>query len=119
MPGRYTREGDVMPLLAAADDQFVIAAPGDEVAVSFIDTLAPLAEGWKRTFLLYAVGYSKEMNLHSSSPDVLEPLPFRGMSSYPYSSAEHYPDTPEHRRYREEFNTRVIGRGLPPLERTR
>jgi cytochrome c-type biogenesis protein CcmH/NrfG len=120
MPGRYTREGDVVPLLASADDQFVIAAPGDEIAVSFAaDTLPALEDGFTRTFLLYAVGYSKEMNLHSSSPDVLEPLPFGGMSGYPYGLGEQYPDTPEHRRYREAYNTRVIGRGLPPLERTR
>ena len=35
MPGRYTREGDVRPLLSAIDDRFVIAAPGDEIALSF------------------------------------------------------------------------------------
>ncbi len=31
--------------------------------------LPPLPDGWTRTFLLYADGFSKEMNLHSSSPD--------------------------------------------------
>ena len=33
--------------------------------------LPPLPEGWTRTFLLYADGFSKEMNLHSASPDAL------------------------------------------------
>ena len=33
MPGRYTREGDVRPLLAAADDVFVVSKPGDEVTL--------------------------------------------------------------------------------------
>ncbi len=117
MPGRYTREGDVRPLLGGVDDRFVVAASGDEIAVSFAaDTLPVLPEGWTRTFLLYANGFSKEMNLHSASPDVLEPLPFHAMSSYPYAPPERYPDTPEHRRYRAEYNTRVIGRPLPPLE---
>ena len=35
MPGRYTREGDVGALLAAVDDEFVIARPGDEVSLAF------------------------------------------------------------------------------------
>jgi tetratricopeptide (TPR) repeat protein len=120
LPGRYTREGDVAPLLATVDDQFVVAAPGDEIALSFReDAMPPLPAGWTRTFLLYADGFSKEMNLHSASPDALEPLPFHGMSRYPYAPPERYPDTPAHRRYLEEYNTRVIGRTLPPLETTR
>jgi hypothetical protein len=119
LPGRYTREGDVRPLLSSTDDRFVVSAPGDEIAVAFAaDALPALADGWTRTFLLYANGFSKEMNLHSSSPDVLEPLPFHGMRAYPYGPEERYPDTPKHRRYRAEYNTRVIGRPLPPLERT-
>jgi tetratricopeptide (TPR) repeat protein len=120
MPGRYTREGDVTQLIAATDDRFVVAGTGDEVAVSFdAGVLPPLRGGWARTFLLHADGFSKEMNLHSASPDVLEPLPFHAMRAYPYVPPERYPDTPEHRRYRDEYNTRVIGRALPPLERTR
>jgi tetratricopeptide (TPR) repeat protein len=120
MPGRYTREGDVGPLVARVDDQFVVAASGDEIAVSFdADALPVLPDGWTRTFLLYADGFSKEMNLHSASPDLLEPLPFHAMSGYPYGPREKYPDTPEHHRYRDAYNTRVIGRSLPPLERTR
>ena len=35
MAGRYTREGDVRPLVARTDDLFVVSRPGDEVAVSF------------------------------------------------------------------------------------
>jgi tetratricopeptide (TPR) repeat protein len=120
MPGRYTREGDVTPLLAGVDDRFVVAAPGDEIAVSFpASALPPLPDGWRRTFLLYADGFSKEMNLRSSSPDALEPLPFHSMTRYPYAAPERYPDTAAHRRYREEYNTRVIGRTLPPLETAR
>ncbi len=116
MPGRYTREGDVGPLVASVDDQFVVAAPGDEIALVFdAAALPPLADGWTRTFLFYADGFSKEMNLHSSSPDRLEPLPFHAMSGYPYVAPEHYPSTPEHDRYRAHYNTRIIGGPLPPL----
>ena len=57
-------------LLGAIDDMFVISAPGDEIAlVVRRAALPPLPAGWTRTFLLYADGYSKEMDLHSASPD--------------------------------------------------
>lgn len=116
MPGRYTREGDVVPLLVSLDDQFVIAAPGDEIALMFDRAaLPPLASGWTRTFFLYADGFSKEMNLQSSSPDRLEPLPFHAMSRYPYPASESYPRTQEHDRYRAQYNTRLVGGPLPPL----
>jgi hypothetical protein len=109
MTGRYTREGDVRELLAATDDIFVISRPGDEIVLSFAaDKLPPLRPGWKRTFLLYADGFSKEMDLNSASPDQVGPLPFHGMSKYPYASPEHYPRTPKHQKYLETYNTRVV-----------
>lgn len=117
MPGRYTREGDVRELLHAADDLFVVSRPGDGLALSFDATAMPvLPAGWTRTFLLHSVGYSKEMDPHSASPDVASPLPFRTMTRYPYAAPERYPDTPAHRAYLERWNTRVVGRTLPPIE---
>jgi hypothetical protein len=116
MTGRYTRAGDVRELVTRSDDMFVVAAPGDEVALDFdAAALPPLAGGWTRTFLLFADGYSKEMDINSATPDHVEPLPFHGMSGYPYPSTEHYPDTPEHRRYQDTFNTRVIRKSLPTI----
>jgi Tfp pilus assembly protein PilF len=116
MTGRYTREGDVRGLLAAADDMFVISKPGDEIAVEFpADTpLAP--ESGTQTFLLVAEGYSKEMDINSASPHTVEPLPFRAMSGYPYRAPERYPDTAAHRRYLATYNTRAVGRAVPSLE---
>jgi VCBS repeat protein/ASPIC/UnbV protein len=117
MPGRYTRAGDVRPLLSAIDDRFVIGAPGDEIALSFDAAEVPAPPpGWTTTFLLFVDGFSKEMNLHSGSPDRVEPLPFHAMSGYPYATPEHYPNTPEHQRYRDTYNTRVVGRSLPGLD---
>jgi hypothetical protein len=117
MPGRYTREGDVRELLLQADDMFVISLPGDEIAVSFDATgLSPLPRGWKRTFLLYADGFSKEMDINSASPDQVLPLPFHGMTRYPYSAPEHYPMTPARRAYYERYNTRVVREELPGLD---
>jgi hypothetical protein len=56
------------------------------------------------------------MDLHSASPDEVLPLPFHGMSRYPYAPPEAYPMTPERRSYLERYNTRIIRRPLPPLE---
>ena len=79
LTGQYTAEGDVRPLLAEADDQFVVARPGDDITLAFDATaLPPPAAGWTRTFLLYANGFSKEMDLQSASPDHVDPLPSHG-----------------------------------------
>jgi tetratricopeptide (TPR) repeat protein len=110
MAGRYTRTGDVRALLARSDDMFVIAKPGDEISLSFDATAQPVRDGWTRTFLLVADGFSKEMDINSASPDVVEPLPFHGMTRYPYAENEKYPDTPPYREYRAQYNTRPAGR---------
>ncbi len=120
MVGRYTREGDVRELLTETDDMFVIAKAGDEIAIEFdAAAIEPLPDGWTRTFLMRADGFSKEMDINSASPDAVEPLPFHGMSGYPYTESEHYPDTPEHRRYRETYNTRAIVRSVPLVDTAR
>jgi tetratricopeptide (TPR) repeat protein len=115
-PGRYTREGDVRELLKGADDIFVVSRAGDEVGLSFDASALPaLPAGWTHTFLLYADGFSKEMNIHSSSPDQLAPLPFHGMRSYPPAAPEAYPSKAARGDYLERYNTRVVARALPQL----
>ena len=109
MTGRYTREGDVRSLLGTRDDMFVVSRPGDEIALAFDGGALPsLQPGFSRTFFLYVVGYSKEMDINSASPDQVGPLPFHGMSKYPYSWPEHYPLTPARQRYLETYNTRIV-----------
>jgi hypothetical protein len=99
------------------DDMFVISRPGDELSLAFDAGAAPaVPPGWTRTFLLFAHGYSKEMNPRSATTDELEPLPFSGMTSYPYGPTEHYPRTRAHREYQDRYNTRVVSRVLPPLD---
>jgi hypothetical protein len=115
MAGRYTRVGDVAPLLARADDMFVIGKPGDEIALTFSPPRAALPPGWRRTFLLLADGFSKEMDINSASPDRVEPLPFHQMTRYPYGRTEHYPDTSAYERYRAQYNTRVVAMPWPSL----
>jgi hypothetical protein len=115
MPGRYTREGDVRTLLAAADDLFVVSRPGDEVALSF-PALPPVAPGRERTFLVVGDGFSKEMDINSASPDVVEPLPFHGMPRYPYSPAEAPARLSRRDAAQARYDTRVVARPLPSLE---
>jgi tetratricopeptide (TPR) repeat protein len=120
LPGHYTREGDVRELLIATDDRFVIARSGDEIALSFdAASMPPLPAGWTRTFLFYGDGFSKEMDLHSASPDVLDPIPFHGMTHYPFAPSERPPLTPAQASDAERYHTRIVARPLPPLELSR
>ncbi len=113
--GRFTRTGNVIPLLNQTDDVFVISKTGDELILSFAALPEP-APGRKLTFLLYADGYSKEMDINSGSPDAVHPLPFKGMSKYPYDSTERFPMTDEKQRIYDEYTTRVGRRVMPPIE---
>jgi hypothetical protein len=107
----------VRELLAATDDMFVVSPPGDEVAVSFdARGLRPLPAGWTRSYLLFADGFSKEMDIHSASPDVLGPLPYHGMPAYPYAPPAAYPMTPARAAYLERYNTRVVRAPMARLD---
>jgi Tfp pilus assembly protein PilF len=117
MTGRYTREGDVRELLTKTDDMFVIARPGDEIRLTFdARSLPSLRAGWQRTFLLYSDGFSKEMDINSASPDQVSPLPFHGMTKYPYGKTETYPLTPERRAYIEKYNTRLVASPVTSID---
>ncbi len=119
LPGLYTREGDVRALVRSTDDMFVVSRTGDELAVSFDAAAVPaLAPGRSRTFLLFADGFSKEMDINSSDPDRVGPLPFHGMSAYPYPAGEAYPTSAAHRAYLERYNTRRVSRAIPSLDIT-
>ncbi len=117
MPGRYTREGDVRELLLKSDDMFVISRPGDEISLAFdAQQLPPLPAGWTRTFLLYADGFSKEMDINSASPDQVSPLPFHRMTKYPYAHPETFPMTAARRAYMDKYNTRVVYSEIPSID---
>jgi hypothetical protein len=113
--GNFTRVGDVKPLLNQTDDVFVVSKTGDELILSF-DTLPELPQNKKYTFLLYADGYSKEMDINSGSPDAVFPLPFKGMSKYPYAADERFPMSEERRKIYEEYTTRTVKGFLPRIE---
>lgn len=109
--GNYTRFGEVSPLLLKRDDMFVTTRAGDEIEAFFdLDRIPAPPPGWVRDYLVYVVGFGKDMDLHSAAPDMVGPLPFHGMSRFPYGPNERYPDTPAHQRYLKEWNTRRVDR---------
>ncbi|HEX2642862.1 MAG TPA: FG-GAP-like repeat-containing protein, partial [Thermoanaerobaculia bacterium] len=115
-PGLYTRYGDVRPLLDGVDDRLVVMGSGDEIRLSFdAAALPPLPPGWRRDFLLRVDGWAKDADANTAFSQTVEPLPFHGMSRYPYPSGERFPDDPEHRLYREHYNTRPALRILRDL----
>jgi hypothetical protein len=113
--GTFTKLGAVNPLLEAIDDVFVISKTGDELVLSF-EALPEPPKNKKYTFLLYADGYSKEMDINSGSPDAVLPLPFKQMKKYPYATDENFPMTEEKRRIYDEYTTRSVKGFLPRIE---
>ena len=112
--GRFTKLGDVRVLLDNIDDIFVISKTGDELTLRFKPP-APAKQGRKFTFLLFADGYSKEMDINSGSPEAVFPLPFKGMLTYPYDSRA-YPWSPDKQAIYDQYTTRLVNRRLPSLE---
>ncbi len=106
--GLYTRFGDVLPLLSEPDDQYIIMGPGDEATVEFAVPALPVPSGWRRDFLLYSTGWIKDADLNTAAGNTVTPLPFHGMSRYPYGGDESYPADSEHQRYLEVYNTRSV-----------
>ena len=60
-------------------------------------------------------GWAKDRDANTAFSQSTDPLPFHGMSSYPYPAGEHYPDTRETRTYRTMYNTRPGLRLIRPL----
>jgi len=115
-PGLYTRLGDALPLVGAIDDRFVIMGAGDALTVRFDPSrLPPLPAGWRRDFLVFLDGWAKDRDPNTLEALYVEPLPFHGMSGYPYGAGEHYPDDEAHRAYRREWNTRPPRRWIESL----
>ncbi|MEZ5399606.1 MAG: tetratricopeptide repeat protein [Bryobacteraceae bacterium] len=114
--GKYTRYGPVDELMKAADDRFAIMGSGDELALRFEAAgLPPLPAGWTRGFVLAVDGWAKDSDPNTAFSQSVEPLPFHGMSRYPYGAGERFPDDEVHRRWREEYNTRPALRLTRPL----
>ena len=115
-PGLYTRYGDVRELSTKTADKMIVMGSGDELRLLFDARALPqVPSGWKRDFLLLVDGWAKDRDANTAYSQNTEPMPFHGMSRYPYPANEKFPDTPELRRYRELYNTRPALRLIRPL----
>lgn len=104
--GNYTRYGAVGALLRAADNRYVIMAPGDEIALAFdASALPPLPAGWERTLFFCATGFTKGREFLDADPDSVGPLPLLN-AAYPVPPGTRV--SPELLQYRLEYNTRHL-----------
>ena len=79
------------------------------------DELPPLPDGWRRDYLLFLDGWAKDRDPNTIEALEVEPLPFHGMSGYPYRADEHFPDGEAHRAWLAEWQTRPAFRHVVPL----
>lgn len=115
-PGSYTKLGDVLPLLGAIDDRFVIMGSGDALSVRFDARALPAPKaGWRRDYLVFLDGWAKDRDPNTVDALYVEPLPFHGMSAYPYGANESFPKDAEHEAWRREWNTRPAQRWIAPV----
>ena len=106
--GAYTRYGNVLPLLTSFDDQLAVFGSGDEVALDFDPSRLPaLPNGWVRDYFFAANGYEKDMDFYAYEANQVEPLPFRGMGTYPYPGKT-FPLDDAHLKYLLNYNTRHV-----------
>ncbi|MBN8733066.1 MAG: tetratricopeptide repeat protein [Acidobacteria bacterium] len=116
--GMYTRYGSLDDLLHAADDRLVIMGSGDEAVLRFDGASLPrLGVGMTRSFVLVVEGWAKDQDANTAHSQTVEPLPFRGMTGYPYGAGERFPNSEGHLRWREAYNTRPALRPLRALAR--
>ena len=109
LTGNYTRYGDVLPLLTASNNKYIISNAGDETTVGFnASELPELKNGWRRDFLIRSVGWVKDGDLNTATGNTVLPLPYHGMKSYPPGNQDVYPKDPELATYNREYNTRVV-----------
>jgi hypothetical protein len=112
--GTYTRYGDVRPLLSSFDDRFVVFGSGDEVALDFDPSkLPPLLRGWSRDYFFVANGYEKDMDFYAAQGETVDPLPFRGMGTYPYPKEKSFPLDDRHMNDLLQYDTRHLSGNEP------
>jgi hypothetical protein len=105
--GNFTRYGDITYLLSEADDKFVIGMQGDTMHLKFPTTDLPeLEDGMERSFFMFVASWFKdpEGNWGFGFDFTVEPLPFQGMTGFPYPGTEHHPDD----GFLSEWNTRIV-----------
>ncbi len=105
--GAFTRYGNVNALVQNDDNEFVIGREGDGIALQFPAALPSVPQGMVRDYFLVSSVWFKGTGL-PYMPFTVDPLPFHGMSSFPYAANETYPYDAEHLGYITQYNTRAI-----------
>jgi hypothetical protein len=81
LEGYYTRFGDVLGLLRAVDDRYVIMNAGDELRLRFREAPPP-ARGLVRDFVVVADGWVKDGDYNTSFSRTVLPLPTHQTGRY-------------------------------------
>jgi hypothetical protein len=119
-PGMYTRYGECATLVREVDDRYAMIGAGDALTLRFdARSLPPPREGFVRDWLLYLDGWCKDADLNTVAAETVEPLPFHGMSAYPYPAGEGFPADEAHAAWRREWNTRPAYRWILPVSAAR
>ena len=108
--GFYTRFGDVKPLVARADDRYVIMNAGDEIELGFVAP-APPAPGQTRDTVFMSDGWTKDGNLNTTFSTALLPLPAHNLKQTD-APPTRLQDDPVYRRHRQDwldYHTRWVG----------
>jgi hypothetical protein len=94
--GMLTPYGDVREWLLEIDDRYPILACGDVIELAFDASALPaLPAGWVRDWCLTTEGWVKDADMNQAVRETVTPLPFHGMSRYPYDEAEERHPHPE------------------------
>ncbi|MCH9033297.1 MAG: VCBS repeat-containing protein [Planctomycetes bacterium] len=104
LQGWCTRYGDVLELVNARDEELVLINAGDALTLTFdAASLPPKAEGMRRSFFLYTVGWDKDGDYNVVDGDTVEPLPVTPPAKDAF-------DEVDETNWRARFNTRWVPR---------
>ena len=109
--GNFTKYGDVTALVQNADNMYVIGRQGDQINLDFpVSNLTAPAPGMERDYFFFVACWFKDPpgGWGYGFNFTVNPLPFIGMSGFPYTTAESYPYDAAHLAYLNQYNTRVI-----------
>lgn len=119
LEGSYTRYGLVDPLLGQVDSQMAVFGSGDELLLEFDSSALPaLARGWRRDYLLHLDGYVKDGDKYTAHAGRLDPVPYAGLTTYPYDpedGARAIFSSPAYRDYVTRYQTRAPLRFTGPM----
>ncbi|MFO0762030.1 MAG: hypothetical protein U0359_36660, partial [Byssovorax sp.] len=113
--GLFTRYGDVKTLLGGVDDNLVVMRKGDAIDLAFDHVPAVKAGRAQTLFLRTELLFKPTVCVDCDSPTEISnqvlPLPFHGMSRYPYTGDERFPSDAAHEAVLRAYNTREYKRG--------